>query len=87
MPENQSFETKVVAKLTHIEDTLERNTDSLVEHIKRTNLLEEDMQNRISPIENHIKEVSGVLKFLKGVVILLGAVATLIAIMKGLGAI
>ena len=113
MPYNKTFETKLIHKLTQIEDRvetlaltlaehlkvterldhsvdridhqLEKNTDSLIEHMRRTALLEGEIEARVTPVEKHIAEVSAVLKFLKAVVVLLGVVATIVAILKGFG--
>lgn len=41
---------KVIIEQIEIKHHLARNTDSLVEHVKRTQLLEE----RVKPIEDHV---------------------------------
>jgi hypothetical protein len=52
----------IVEKIHSIDKTLDRNTDSLDMHIKRTNLLEK----KLAPIDKHVTMVNGVIKFLLG---------------------
>lgn len=59
--------------LAKIEITLGVNTQSLVEHIKRTNLLEE----KLEPVEKHVTNVNVIGKFLMGA---LGVIATIAGI-------
>lgn len=53
--------------IASIDKTLAINTESLVTHIKRTDLLEkklEKVEESIAPIKTHIERVNGVLKFI-----------------------
>ena len=61
---------KISEDLTEIKITLATNTASLVEHIRRTNLLEDE----IKPIKKHVVQVQGVLRFI-GLVSLLVTIA------------
>lgn len=63
---------KLADKLANIDKTLAVNTSSLVEHVRRTNLLEE----RVEPLEKDVTMIHGALKFI-------GVVATLAAIAEG----
>jgi hypothetical protein len=53
---------KITEQISEINITLARNTVSLEEHIKRTNILE----NKLEPVEKHVVMVNGVIKFLLG---------------------
>ena len=67
---------KISEHLSDIDKTLVRNTSSLDEHIRRTNLLEEKML----PVEKHVTQVNGALK-------LIGVISLLLSIflaLKGL---
>lgn len=63
----------VVEKIHAIDKTMERNTASLEEHVKRTNLLEE----KLTPVEDHVKAVNAVLKFIGALSILAGLFLTI----------
>jgi hypothetical protein len=65
----------VIEKIHSIDKTLERNTVSLEEHMRRTNALE----LKLEPVERHVSGVSVVLKAFGWCV---GIIATLIAISK-----
>ena len=47
-------------KLSDIDKTLVRNTVSLEDHVRRTNLLEE----KLAPVEKHVAMIQGVAKFI-----------------------
>jgi hypothetical protein len=51
--------SKTDEKIGNIEVILARNTTSLEEHIKRTNILEQ----KLEPVETHVKHVEGIVKF------------------------
>lgn len=57
---------KIVEHLGRIDVTLMRNTVTLEEHVKRTNILED----RIKPIEKHVFMLQGALKLIGGLAIL-----------------
>lgn len=72
-------------KLTDINTTLNRNTDSLELHMKRSDTLESMLKQQetsfvaqIEPIKKHVNMVKGALK-------LIGLVSTLLGILKLLG--
>ncbi len=64
---------RIEQRLNNIDVTLAVNTESLKEHIKRTNLLEAAME----PIKAHVNRVDGALRFL-------GIVSLIVAIVTGL---
>lgn len=68
---------KIVEQIAEINVTMARNTASLDEHIRRTNMLEE----KLEPVEKHVIMVNGAAKLLMG---LLGLAATAVAIYKAL---
>ena len=57
--------------LANVDKTLALNTQSLIEHVKRTNQLEE----KLLPVEKHVEQVRGVGKF----IVYLSLLATIIA--------
>lgn len=72
----------VSEKLTSIDITLQRNTDSLELHMKRSDnlekkleLQEDQFQKDLEPIKKHINMVTGVIKFL-------GISSTILGILK-----
>jgi archaellum component FlaC len=81
MPHNETFETKVVSKLTRIEDHLEVYNMSLEKHIKRT----EQLENRVEHIENHVKEVGGAIKLVRSLAWGLSVLVGVLAVLKALG--
>jgi hypothetical protein len=76
--QDEELAADVTKKLTHIELILDRNTNSLELHMRRTSQLE----NRTEQIEKHVVEVGGAIKFLKAVVWLAGAVGVVYAAVK-----
>jgi hypothetical protein len=60
-------------RLDSIDITMTRNTLSLEEHVKRTNMLEE----RMKPVEKHVEVMNALAKLSVG---MLGVVATLKAL-------
>jgi hypothetical protein len=70
--------TEIKTTLARMDVTLEKNTESLIEHVARTKLLEE----RVRPIEVHVAGVHGVMKFIGIVATLLGIAAGIIALLK-----
>jgi archaellum component FlaC len=67
---------KVHERINSIDVTLAGQHVSLVEHIRRTTILED----QIKPIQSHVAMVSGVLKFI-------GIIAMIAAIGEGIAAI
>jgi uncharacterized ion transporter superfamily protein YfcC len=61
---------KIQESLASIDKTLAVNTESLIVHIKRTNILEANLK----PVEKHVERVNGIVKFL----LFLGGTAGLI---------
>jgi hypothetical protein len=55
-------------KLVDIDKTLVRNTVSLEDHVRRTNLLEE----KLAPVERHVAMIQGIVKFIALMGVLLG---------------
>lgn len=73
---------EVSDKLSDINETLNRNTDSLELHMKRSDALElmlkdqeKSFEAQIEPIKKHVNMVKGALK-------LIGLVSTLLGILK-----
>lgn len=64
---------KIADKITNIDTTLVKQQVILDEHVRRTNLLEE----QVRPIERHVHMMQGAMKFI-------GAVAVMVAIIEGL---
>ena len=62
--------------LDSINVTLVRNTSSLEEHIRRTELLEK----KLEPIEIHVTQMQGAFKFIGVVAVVAGLVLTLMQI-------
>lgn len=60
---------KISDRLNSIDVTLAKNTVSLEEHIKRTNLLEEE----VKPIKKHVDMIEGALKLI-GVLAMIAAI-------------
>jgi prefoldin subunit 5 len=65
---------KITDKLHAVDVTLATNTSSLVEHVKRCDLLEEKMV----PVEKHVWMVNGALKLIGLASILVGIVVGLV---------
>lgn len=68
-----------------IDKSLLRNTITLEEHVKRTNLLEQQVssfQGEIKPIQEHVQNVQGVGKFMKYFSWILGIIIALSTIYK-----
>lgn len=61
---------KLDERLDNVDKTLIRNTASLEEHIRRTEILEAEME----PVKTHVAQVSGIVKF----IILLSSAAGII---------
>lgn len=59
---------KITDKVHDIDKTLERNTSSLEEHMKRTELLEK----KLEPVETHVSMMNGALKAAGVVGLILG---------------
>jgi RecB family endonuclease NucS len=65
-----NFEKEVLTRLGSIDITLAKQEEHLAEHIRRTQLLEEDMV----PVKEHVQQVNGAIKFIG----LLSIVATIV---------
>jgi len=63
---------KVSDHISSIDVTIAQQHLSLKEHIRRTNLLEQDMK----PVKQHVIMINGVLKFIGLLATLLGLAAT-----------
>jgi hypothetical protein len=84
--------TKIIEKLdTQSEDIsiikvdIAKNTVSLDEHIKRTNLLEENMQGireEMKPVQRHVDAVNTILKLIGFLAVIVGAITGLARIVK-----
>lgn len=70
--------TEIKVTLARIDVTLEKNTESLVEHVKRTNLIEQQLR----PVEKHVAMVHGALKFIGIVATLVGIAAGIVSLLK-----
>jgi chromosome segregation ATPase len=58
---------EIKESIASIDKTLAINTESLITHIKRTDLLEkklEKVEESIIPVKAHLERVNGVLKFI-----------------------
>lgn len=63
----ESKQDQILEEITNTRIVNERNTTSLVEHIKRSDMLEEELtiiRSEMKPIEKHVAMVSGALKLL-----------------------
>jgi hypothetical protein len=83
--DNVMDENKIDQKLEKIEDsiqeikiTLVRNTDSLEYHIRRTDLLEKNLE----PVQTHVKHVEGVIKFIGIIALIAGIGASIMKILN-----
>jgi len=81
----EKFHVDVITKLDKLDEridsvdkTLIKNTSSLEEHMRRTELLETDL----APIKTHVAQVSGVLKFLVAVASTTGAIQIIIKLLQ-----
>lgn len=72
---------EVEKRMGRFELLLERNTDSLEEHIKRTEMLEE----RVQPLENHIAMWAGAGKTIAYIGTVLSALGGLTALILKFG--
>ena len=70
---------KLDTRLDRVDITLAKQEEQLAEHIRRTNLLEEQMK----PVEDHVKHMSGALKLFGVISIVSGGI---LAVLKLLGA-
>ena len=61
---------KVTDRLSNIDSTLAAQHVSIAEHIRRTNLLENDLK----PVKRHVTMVEGVLKFLGALAMIAGLI-------------
>lgn len=66
---------KIVEQIIEINMTMAKNTASLDEHIRRTNILEE----KLEPVEKHVLMVNSITKFL---ITLTGLAAAAAAVYK-----
>jgi uncharacterized protein YdcH (DUF465 family) len=64
---------KIDDRLNNIDTSLVRQTVSLEEHIRRTNLLE----NEIKPVKRHVIMVESVFKFIGAISVVIGTAAAL----------
>lgn len=69
---------KIIERLNSIDVTLAVNTESLKDHIKRTELIEQDLK----PVKKHIAMVEGALKFIALCGILATIIETIHAVFK-----
>lgn len=72
---------KIQDSIASIDKTLAVNTESLLVHIRRTNLLEkrlERFESDMKPVEQHVERVNGIIKFL----LFIAAISGLAAIFK-----
>ena len=71
--------TEIKVSLARIDTTLERNTDSLEEHMRQTRLLEQ----KIAPVERHVAMMHGALKLIGIVSVVVGIITGIVQLMKG----
>ncbi len=69
---------KVNDRINSIDVTLAAQHASLVEHIKRTAILE----TQLEPIKTHVANIQGALKFIGAMAILSGAMVSLIKLVE-----
>lgn len=67
---------KILEKVHSIERILDRNTDSLELHMKRTDLLEK----KLKPVEDHVFMVNTGVKLLGAAAAVMGVIATFLKI-------
>jgi hypothetical protein len=82
LAQDETIAADVAKKLSSIEVILDRNTASLELHMKRTDLLEKQLETRVSPIESHVKELRGGIKLIKGVVWVASAISVIVAVIQ-----
>ena len=76
---------KIGDRLSAIDNTLTRNTTSLEHHIKRTDLLEEQVAKvteSIEPIKRHVAMVNGGVKLLSILAAILAAALSIRGLIK-----
>jgi hypothetical protein len=94
--EQQQFDTllleKILNEIQEIKLTMVRlellhskNTESLEEHVKRTNLLEEDILRTKKYLVKEIAPFKKLLVFFKGSVWAIGVLASLVVFLKQMG--
>ena len=69
---------KVVEKIGSIDVTMARNTEQLAEHMRRTELLEEE----VKPISTHVANLKGVTKLLAILALLAGVIEGAVALLE-----
>lgn len=67
---------QIKKSLANVDKTLALQHVSLVEHIRRTSLLEE----KLEPVEKHVEQVRGVFKFIGWLLAALGVLAAYLAL-------
>lgn len=74
-------------KMVSIDKTLERNTESLEEHMKRSdhleslvNIQEQEFKNELEPIKKHVNMIKGSLKFVTLATSLIGVILGILKI-------
>ena len=65
---------KIQDSLSNVDKILAVNTESLITHIKRTNLLEERLERELKPVTTHVERVNGILKFVLFLVAISGLI-------------
>ena len=65
--------TDIKVSIARIDVTLEKNTDSLIDHMRRSDLLEK----KLEPVERHVMIVNGLFKLM---VVLIGLAGTITGI-------
>lgn len=68
---------KLDDKLESVDKTLIKQEENLREHMRRTEILEEQhtrLESELQPIEKHVNQVRGVFKFLSFTIPIIGAI-------------
>jgi tetrahydromethanopterin S-methyltransferase subunit G len=74
---------QVIDTLSRIDSTLAAQHESLEDHIRRTNVAEENIdliRKDLKPIQNHVSMVKGAMKLIGVVCAIVGAIAAVAAV-------
>ena len=77
---SNEFEKIVVDRLGSIDVTLAKQEVHLAEHIRRTQILEDDMV----PVKEHVQQVNGIIKFIGLLSILATIIGTILSFVLNL---
>lgn len=75
----------ITDKLHQIDKTLQRNTDSLEHHIRRTDALEKDVKLRSEQAANDLKPIKAHVTFVNNMLKAIGALGSVVVFLRAMG--